>query len=447
MKRQHMLNVVWIAILYLIGANQPADCFAYEPNAEAQNASTAGQAVVRRPASASERAIAETAEGYSVSGPMDGNRFSTSANSVWLGTRKSGDVWQVTFSEPTVIGSILQINSDDPHRMANAARNYSWQISDDGNEWTNLPDTIVRNEKRLFRIHRLKETVTTKHIRLVVNLAYGQAPALREVEFYPSTASIVPFDEWFVAVSSDEDPENLAIGLPFVALARLCDGWTNTQAQTLWHGDFDPDFVSIEPRPMCAFFSGSYLEWCQCNREPWRGVQEVLLSRSLPMWGSCGGAQVFAILEETGVDQPWDCPRCRNPDKPLLPIYSHIGHTGKSPCGDYSKCIGERGKFQMKIEHADPIVQDLPDVFEIVESHIGQINHVPNGWHRIITKGPGAHTVNQCLRTDDCPIYAAQFHMEIYESTMETSTLIMSNFLRIAHEWNAVPHDGPPVID
>ncbi|MFM8475701.1 MAG: alpha/beta hydrolase-fold protein, partial [Planctomycetaceae bacterium] len=101
------------------------------------------------------------------------------------------------------------------------------------------------------------------------------------------------------------------------------------------------------------------------------------------------------------------------------------------------KCIGERGKFQMKIERPDPAFEGLPEIFEIVESHIGQINHVPKGWHRLVTKGPGAHTVNQCLRTDDGPTYAAQFHMEMYQSTVETSKQIMSNFLRVAQESSA----------
>ncbi len=225
--------------------------------------------------------------------------------SMWLGTKKSGSVWQTTFAEPTQIGSILQINSDDPHQLKNAPRNYSWQVSDDGEQWTLLQDTVVLRENRLFRIHRLKQAVTTKHIRLVVNLSHGSAPALREVEFYPAVDAEIPFPEWIVAVSSDEDPDNVSLGMPFISLARLCDGWQNVPAQTIWHGDFDPEFAFAEPRPLCAFLSGSFLEWCQCSREPWRGTQEVLKSRRLPMWGACGGAQVLAILEETGVDQPW----------------------------------------------------------------------------------------------------------------------------------------------
>ncbi len=384
----------------------------------------------------------QTAEGYSKSGPMDQDRFSTERNSMWMGTKKSGAVWQVSFNQPTQIGSILQINSDDSSSLKNSPRNYSWQVSDDGENWTILRDTVVLQETRLFRIHRLNQSITTNHIRIVVNLAYGAAPVLREVEFYAAVDAEIEFDDWIVAISSDEDPESVSLGMPFVSLARQCEGWENVPAQTLWHGDFDEEYVRIEPRPMCAFLSGSFLEWCQCRREPWRGVQQVLRNRCLPMWGACGGAQVLAILEDVGVDQPWDCPRCRNLDRPLLPIYSHIGHTGDAPCGDYSKCIGERGKYQMKIERQDPVFAGISEVFEIAESHIGQIDYIPKGWHRLVTNGPGAYTINQCLRADDCPIYAAQFHMELYQSTLETSKRIMSNFLRAAKEWSDLRSDG-----
>jgi GMP synthase-like glutamine amidotransferase len=338
----------------------------------------------------------------------------------------------------------LQIHGDDEFRFHNAPRNYAWLRSDEGQTWFTLRETVVNREKRLFRIHRLKEPVRARFLRLNINLADGDAPALREVEFYPTTDAAIPFGEWVVAVSSQEDPRDVGAGLRFVTLARRCTGWEKVQAQALWHGDFDEAFVAAEPRPLCAFLSGSTLEWCQCSREPWRGVQEVLQKRNLPMWGACGGAQVLAILEETGLDRPWDCPRCRNAQKARLPIYSHIGHTGPAPCGDYSRNIGERGKYRVRQVAQDPVLAGLPEVFEIMENHIGQITYPPQGWVRVATKGPGAHTVNQCLRVKDRPIYAAQFHMEM-DGTPENSRTIMGNFLRLAREWGGYNPGGKPV--
>jgi hypothetical protein len=279
----------------------------------------------------------------------------------------------------------------------------------------------------------------------MINLSHGEASAVREVEFYDETDACVPFDDWILGVSSLEDPHTALAAMRFVDLARECDGWKDVPAQCIWHGDFDEEFVAIDPRPLCAFFSGSFQEWCQCSREPWRGVEAVLKSRRLPMWGACGGAQAFAILEDTGADKPWDCPRCRDPKNPKSPIYSHIGHTAPAPCGDYTKNVGERGEYQMRIVAADPAFAGLPQTFNIHESHIGQIDYVPRGWTRVVTRGEGALTVNQCLRVVDAPIYAAQFHMETYARTKETSQTIMSNFLSLAKSWrgNAAPLPPP----
>jgi GMP synthase-like glutamine amidotransferase len=118
--------------------------------------------------------------------------------------------------------------------------------------------------------------------------------------------------------------------------------------------------------------------------------------------------------------------------------------SGRRDVWQYSKNIGERGKFKMQVVARDPVLEGLSDVFEIMEAHIGQIAYVPEGWVRIVTRGPGAHTVNQCLRVEDRYIYAAQFHMEL-PGTPENSRKIISNFLSLAKSWGGYNPDGKPV--
>src|SRR5690606_18673840 len=148
-------------------------------------------------------------------------------------------------------------------------------------------------------------------------------------------------------------------------------------------------FVSAEPRPLSPFLSGSYREWSQYSRQPWRGVQQVLASRQLPMWGASGYGQILARLEETGDDHPWDCPSCRDPKAPLLPVYSHIGQLAETACGDYSQNVAERGAYKMRIVAKDPVFEGVPEIFEIMESHVGQMAYVPQGWTRLVAGGPG----------------------------------------------------------
>jgi hypothetical protein len=69
---------------------------------------------------------------------------------------------------------------------------------------------------------------------------------------------------------------------------------------------------------------------------------------------------------------------------------------------------------------------------------------VPKGWIRVVTRGPGALTDNQCLRIADRYIYAAQFHIEM-DGTPENSRRIMGNFLSLAKAWGGYNPKGTPV--
>jgi hypothetical protein len=391
-------------------------------------------------------AASSTAPGSAERGAIDGDRFSAAAGCYWRGTAGAKPWWwQVSFPKPHQVGAILQINGDQLLSLHNAPRRYFWQASDDGRTWHDLKETETSCERRLFRIHRLKSVCRTRHLRLVILDSLGESPSLREVEFYDDNAAKIAFPDWIITLQTDESPK-LSTGMSsFLALARQCPDWERLLAQQMWIGDFDERFVAAEPRPLCAFLGGNVTEWCKRTREPWRGVLEVLKGRHLPMWGACGGAQGMAILETVGVDQPWDCPRCRDPQHPRSPVYTHIGHTGPASCGDYSKCLGERGTFKMRVVARDPVFEGLPEVFAINESHVGQIAFLPTGWVRVVTKGPGALTENQCLRVQDRYIYAAQFHMESTKGTLENSRRIMANFLALARQWGGYNPGGKPV--
>lgn len=387
-----------------------------------------------------------TAIGSSEAGAIDGNRFSTEPNALWKGAADQKTWWwQVSFTTPCQIGAILQINSDDPQVLHNAAEHYCWQASLDGHDWQDLKETETKRERRLFRVHRLSTAVSAKYLRLAVSQSLGECPTLREVEFYAEPSAKIEFPDWIVAVNTrteTTDPTR-ETGL-FVNLARQCEGWEKVLAQQIWMGDFDESFVVAEPYPMCAFLTGNGVEWCQQPRSAWRGVAEVVKNSNLPIWGACGGAQGMAIIETVGIDRPLDCPRCRDPENPKSPVYTHIGHTGDAKCGDYSKNIWERGLFNMRKVARDPAFEGLPEVFPVMESHCGQMAFVPEGWVRVVTNGPDALTENQCLRMRDRYIYAAQFHIEL-QGTPDSPRIIMGNFLSLAKQWGGYNPAGKPV--
>jgi hypothetical protein len=385
-------------------------------------------------ASAGDPKIDASSASTNPGGAMNGERFSVGDTAAWAGLPGKAEWWwRVQFPEPREVGAILQIVGDHDFVFRHAPLRYVWQASDDGETWRDIPGTAQEHESRCFRIIRFAAAQTVRALRMRIDAAEGEVPVLREVEFYADPKAHVEFPKWIVVVNTTDDPKLPGAGQEFIPLARACDGglWL---AQQIWLGSFNGDFVGVEPRPLCAFLSGNFKDWCQIDREAWRGTAGILKAATLPMWASCGGAQGLAILAETGVDQPWDCPHCRDPQNPKLPIYTHIGHTAERACGDYSACIFERGPHEVAKVGDDPVFRGVPEAFQIMESHCGQIEWPPAGWSLVATAGAGTLTKTQCLRLDAHPIYAAQFHIEM-AGTPENSRQIMSNFLSMAQAW------------
>jgi hypothetical protein len=383
-----------------------------------------------------------TTDGSEAAGPLDDRRFDTSCGSLWKGRAGDGPwSWAILFDEPRPVGAILQIVGDDSEVAHDVPRDYVWQATEDGFTWHDLGETRRAADRRMFRVFRLARARTVRGLRLRVDATCGDAPALRSVELFEDADAPIPFPEWIAAVSTVEESDSLHEASPFVALARDCPDWGSVPAQRIWMGDVDADFAAAEPAPLCAFLTGNYNDWCQKDRAYWKGIEAILERGDVPIWASCGGAQGLAILAESGTDAPWDCPRCRDPEHPRLPIYTHIGHTGPSPCGQYERNIAERGPTKLRIRASDPVLEGLPDVFEAMESHVGQIAYPPRGWSLLVIDGPGAKTRQQLLRAGDRPIYAAQFHIEM-AGTPESSRQIMANFLDLARRYRDAQRRG-----
>jgi GMP synthase-like glutamine amidotransferase len=392
--------------------------------------------------------------GYQSSGAYDQTRFAADLGQCWKGSYNENTwYWQIYFEQPKQIGSLLMImgepgqtNSELQFYQLNAPLNYIWQYSNDETTWTNISETQVTNERRTFRIQRFNNEITAKYFRLSITDCIGLYPTIREIEFYSNTNSQISFDDWIVAVDiTNEQDAPYGNTSWFIARARQCDNWTNVQGQQIWVDDFDEAFLYIEPYPMCVFVSGSFDEWCQVTREFFTGMQEVLVNGNIPMWGSCGGAQMMGLLLEPGCENRWDCPRCRvreNHNPAWSPIYGYIGYKNNSieplACVSYSNNVYEIGDYLITQEVGDQALNGLTNPFYGYEYHCGQLNYLPAGWTQICGAGSDTLTQMQCFRRDDRYIYGAQFHIENDSSNSTTnanSVIIMTNFLNIAHNW------------
>ena len=375
-------------------------------------------------------------------GARDGERFSVEPGKLWRGLDgQTAWWWQLDLGSLRPIGAILQVHGDHAFVLQNAPCDYAWEASDDGQAWRTLAGTQVKGEERVFRLHRLPEPRRARWLRLSIASAHGKAPVLREVEVFDSPQARVDFPPWCIAVNATHETALPGHGQEFIPLARSAPGWERLEAQQVLLKTVREDFLRVEPRPLCAFISGSFKDWCEVDRSAWRGLEEVLKAGRLPIWASCGGAQGLAILSDTGADKPWDCPHCRDSKNPRTPIYGHIGHTASCPCGDYSGCIFERGLHTVRQAAKDPAFQGLEAEFQVMESHCGQIEYAPRGWVLVTEGGPGTKTRVQCIRRADRYVYAAQFHIEM-EGARDSSRRIVGNFLRLASGWGGYNPDG-----
>lgn len=391
-------------------------------------------------AAAQDMTASSTQAAYAPGGARDGDLQRDEPGTSWRGLPGEADGWwwQVRFPGRRQVGSILQVHGAAGDVLAQAPATYVWQQSDDGVSWQDLAETAIDAERRMFRVHRLTRAVATRYLRLHVTAVHGDYPTLREAQFFSHTDAKIGFPEWVLSVNITDRPGSLD-GHGHVEVLRRTSAGQGIWAQQIDVTDLDPGFVTAEPRPLCMFLSGSYRDWCEVDREMYRGLEQILKQRLLPIWGSCGGCQLLAILEATGVDQPWDCPHCRDPDHPLLPIYTHLRCTdrrdARTPCGDYSQCGMQQGPVALRRVQDDPVFDGLPadGGFTCHESHCGQITILPPGWTRLATHAPGGNTVNQLMKVVGFPIYAAQFHID---AGGEHAEILAANFLTIARRWH-----------
>ncbi|RPI80197.1 MAG: discoidin domain-containing protein, partial [Planctomycetaceae bacterium] len=181
-----------------------------------------------------------TAPGSTAAGPRDGDRFSTEPARLWKGAADAdGWWWQMEFDAPRRVGAILQIVGDGGDVLNNAPHSAVWRSSGDGHTWQTLEETRVTDERRSFRIHRLKQPVVARFLRCDIESAIGTAPALREVEVFDDPQAEIDFPDWVVAVSTTEateGPRGLGAGREFLPLVRSCRGWQSAPAQFVWMG-------------------------------------------------------------------------------------------------------------------------------------------------------------------------------------------------------------------
>src|SRR5258708_31154295 len=116
---------------------------------------------------------------------------------------------------------------EDPVVVQIAPRKYVWQARLDGQKWDDIEETAVEAERRMYRLHRLKSPRRLQYLRMKIDAAQGDFPALREIEAFADSAARVDFPEGIIAVSTIDRSEwekKKGEGRHVLPLARSCPG-------------------------------------------------------------------------------------------------------------------------------------------------------------------------------------------------------------------------------
>src|SRR6185503_1510601 len=89
---------------------------------------------------------------------------------LWRGKPGEGSWWwQVRYPEVRTMGAIHQILGDGDTVLRSAPRDYVWQVSLDGERWSDVEETRTRGERRMFRLFRFKETRKAQFLRIKID--------------------------------------------------------------------------------------------------------------------------------------------------------------------------------------------------------------------------------------------------------------------------------------
>ncbi|MHC4777545.1 MAG: discoidin domain-containing protein [Planctomycetota bacterium] len=351
--------------------------------------------------------------GFPPSSARDGDRYSTEKGKYWCGARNEEFWgWEIDFGEVKQVAKIHMVMGSNPSVRMFAPVDYSWQCSRDGRNWDDIQGASVTGERRLFRILTF-DPARARYFRIRITAACNDAPSLREVEMYADRDADVNPAPWFYAIEIASTEKLPGPAKPLLTIPGRCPGWEGAQVHLVRAKDFLGTSLAVDPPPLCAFLGPSKDDWCSVKPSDFQGLEKVLKTGNLPLFGTRAGGQLLVILAAHGTSLPWVCPHCEwnrpkafeKARKPF--IYDHLKCEGKPKCGDFP-CRRESGRFEVTPTEADPIFRFLPAPFHLREDRVGKIIDLPESWISIAESKRGAKAVDQILRVKGRPVYATQ---------------------------------------
>ncbi|MGH9967943.1 MAG: glutamine amidotransferase-related protein [Pyrinomonadaceae bacterium] len=158
--------------------------------------------------------------------------------------------------------------------------------------------------------------------------------------------------------------------------------------------DLDPSHIIL---------SGQSHPWGDYSPDSLNGVFEVIRKASQPILGVCGGHQQMALAFGAPVG-----------------IMERLG-----PGKGYEGAKRERGYFPVETTGSD-LFKDLPKEVTVWHSHCEEVKEVPKGF---LCTASNETCEIQAMQHESRPLFAVQFHPELFDQEHPDGQRIIENFL------------------
>lgn len=168
-----------------------------------------------------------------------------------------------------------------------------------------------------------------------------------------------------------------------------------------------PEFVKTLA-PTHVILSGQSHPWDHYSPEALAGIFYVIREARQPILGVCGGQQQIALAFGARVD-----------------LIERI-----APGEGYDGAYRERGftSVELTLENEGSLFAGLPKQITVWESHCDEVKELPRDFVRTATNSISAI---QAMQHATLPLFAVQFHPELFDDEHPHGRTIFENFLNL----------------
>ena len=287
----------------------------------------------------------------------------------------------------------------DPSTVEGWLKDFAWEMSLDGSEWTTIPGGAFA-ENDIFRNIIDIAPVKARYMRLVISEFYGYAPKINTIIFYSPVNPPVPEtpDGDYVLLVG-----NQMNGYTFTDLAGFIDGLDmGLKTLRVPHYEVSMEMIkNLKHPPVAIILSGNNADYPNLPMFEYNGEYEIIREGKIPLLGICCGHQQLAMA---------------------------YGYTFARSMGwsDISSLEPLKKRTSIHIVREDELFEGIPNPFTAPEIHGWAVAVIPDGFEVLAES-----SYIQAIGNKERATYGEQFHAEI-KVPFNQGTPYLVNFLKMA---------------